>query len=53
MNTCDGVAARPRTPRSCFRRQIKPVAFAMLLVAVPPLDECEAEVRGDGLTPFR
>src|SRR2546425_4750036 len=26
--------ARPRTPRSCFRRQIKQVAFAMLLVAV-------------------
>jgi len=37
MNIGDGapaLAARPRTPRSCFRRQIKQAAFAMLLVAV-------------------
>src|SRR5713101_6381174 len=37
MNIRDGapaLVARPRTPRSCFRRQIKQVAFALLLVAV-------------------
>jgi len=46
------LVARPRTPRSSFRRQIKQMAFAILLVAVLPLDECEEEVRGYGLTPF-
>src|SRR5229473_1519750 len=36
MNRCDGapaLVARPRTPRSCIRRQIKQGAFALLLVA--------------------
>ena len=37
MNIGDGApasVARPRTPRSCFRRRIKQAAFALLLVAV-------------------
>src|SRR5882762_4763423 len=32
----DHSVARPRTPRSCFRCQIKQAAFALLLVAVSP-----------------